>query len=253
MWRYRLTDVSSIYGHLYVNTNHNFSQVVSKSLIASIIPRFTKLNTTSRRYSCLVLDWTYLTAKSADLLINSVSTGLPIRHDSDSCSRMGTGPTPPKANRTSLNCLPLSDKFTNAARHTVEMTSDRLCPTFSNADPYPLIESHSTTVTNSPSSRLVFPGPLTNSSSESFRFLILPSCFRWRVSSASIANIGGVVSAAGEALTRFPPSVACSLIWSSANQIALFDITGMCFLRNGSSSNCCIVTFAPRHMRSPCS
>ena len=53
----------------------------------------------------------------------------------------------------------------------------------------------------------------------------------------SWASSAGIPSAAGEALTRLPPMVADSRIWSSANQTAMRGITGSAAMITGSSRN----------------
>ena len=63
------------------------------------------------------------------------SMRLPRNMSSMSVRRIGTGPTPPSARRTSSNTSPDASVFTSAAQHTADMTSERRWPTFWNEPP----------------------------------------------------------------------------------------------------------------------
>ena len=99
--------------------------------------------------------------------------------------------------------------------------------------------------------RCVLPGPTMNSDNGMVRSTTSPPSRRASVTSALDASNAGCESPAGDALTRLPPTVACSRSWSSANHTAARPSTGACSRNSGSCWKAAMVVAAPIRMR-PC-
>jgi len=126
----------------------------------------------------------------------------PFKRVSTCLNRSGVGATEPTANR--ISSITSSCTRRSAPRDAMAMVSALRRPTlWKNGVNWMLGMGIDNARRNSPFAKAVFPGPRKNVSRGSCRAVCDPS----RMTSASYRRSGIALSAAGEALTKFPPSV----------------------------------------------
>ena len=188
-------------------------------------------NTRTRwlRYHALARTSSMGFASSADAAtaaaMDAASSGLPSSAASTWRARNGVGATEPMATRTLLS-NPSAMRAPRASE-TVEISSAgrgpdlRNLPTKSAAG-----RSKTTAVSNSSGSLTVLPGLTKNRSSGISRVCTAPPRQHASSTEAPSTSRGGIMSPAGEALQRFPPSDAALRICSLAKCSAASTSTG---------------------------